>query len=216
MTEQATQAAQDPQAKKPATEVTIVTMEDGRTVAFGGKRSMLKDIITQPDGGIAIRFDFRNGQTLTAPIPTQHLLYAAGFGYAQKLANEVAGLKNDDGTQASDEDKFLAIEALHQRLTDSSDWNRASESSGEGVSGASIVLKALMEVSGKSLAEVKAHIEQKLKDAESRGQKLTRAMLYASLRNPTTRTGQIVERLEREKAAKAPAVNVDEMLEGLM
>lgn len=197
-------------AKKPAPEVTKVQMDDGREVEFTGKRSMLKEIIIEGNV-VSVRFDFRNGQTITADVPPQHLLYAAGHGYAQKLGDEVAGAKAEDGTPASDEDKFLAIEALHQRLSAGTDWNKVAEGGGS-VSGASVVLKAIMEVSGKTLAEVKAFIEKKLADAEARGQKLTRAALYASFRNPTSKTGQVIERLEKDKKAKASAVDADELM----
>lgn len=209
------QGEQTAASTKPATEVANVTMADGRVVAFAGKRRMIKDILTdQAAGTVAVRFDFRNGQTLTAVIPQHHVLYAAGHGYSQKLGDEVAGAKNEDGTPASEEDMYLAVEALHQRLNESTDWNRV-KSGEESVSGASIVLKAIMEVSGKSLAEVKAFIEKKLTDAAERGQKLTRAALYASFRNPTSKTGEVIARLEKEKLAKAPAVDADALMSEL-
>ena len=198
-------------AKKAAPEVVVVEMEDGRKVEFTGKRSMLKEIILA-DESVSVRFDFRNGQTLTAQVPKQHELYAAGHGYAQKLGDEVAGAKGEDGQPISDEDKFLAIEALHNRLAESSDWNKTAEGGGS-VSGASVVLKAIMEVSGKTLAEVKAFIEKKLANAEASGQKLTRQALYASFRNPTSKTGVVIARLEADKKVKAPAVDADELME---
>lgn len=197
--------------KKAAPEVVAVTMEDGRVVEFTGKRSMLKEIVVG-DNSVSVRFDFRNGQSLTAVVPAQHELYAAGHGYAQKLGDEVAGAKDEAGNPISDEDKYLAIEALHNRLNDSNDWNKVAEGGGGSVSGASVVLKAIMEVSGKSLADVKAFIEKKLADAEARGQKLSRQALYASFRNPTSKTGQVIERLEKDKKQKAPAIDADELM----
>jgi hypothetical protein len=200
--------------KKAAPEVTLVEMNDGRKVEFTGKRTMLKEIILSEES-VAVRFDFRNGQTLTAKVPAQHELYAAGHGYGQKLGDEVAGAKGEDGQPISDEDKFLAIEALHNRLTESADWNKAAEGSGGSVSGASVVLKAIMEVSGKTLAEVKAFIDKKLAAAEASGQKLTRQALYASFRNPTSKTGVVIARLEADKKVKAPAADADALMSEL-
>ena len=198
--------------KKAAPEVIAVTMEDGRIVEFTGKRSMLKEIVVE-GSEVFVRFDFKNGQSLKAVVPDQHKLYAAGHGYAQKLGDEVAGAKDEAGNPISDEDKFLAIEALHNRLTNSNDWNKVAEGGGGSVSGASVVLKAIMEVSGKTLAEVKAFIEKKLADAEARGQKLSRQALYASFRNPTSKTGQVIERLEKDKKQKAPALDADALMD---
>jgi len=211
MTQDTTQQAET-KTKKAPVEVVAVEMEDGRTVEFSGKRGMLKEIVLDEQAGTAsVRFDFRNGQTLTAQVPQQHLLYAAAHGYAQKLGDEVAGMKGEDNAPASDEDKVLAIDALHSRLQSSDDWNKVSEGGG-GVSGASVVLKAIMEVSGKTLLDVKAFIEKKLADAAAKGQKLTRAALYASFRNPTSKTGVVIARLEAEKKVKAPAVDADELM----
>jgi hypothetical protein len=211
------QAALKPVEQAPAkssakkTEYTEVKMEDGRTVMFAGKRSMNKEILVAEDNSsVSVRFDFRNGMTSTYQIPGHHILYAAGHGYAQKLGDEVAGMKDPNGAPASEEDKLLAIEALHERLNSSTDWNRVS-SGEESVSGASVVIRAIAEVSGKSLAEVKAFLQAKLADAEARGQKLTRAALYSSFRVSKS-VGPVIERMEKEKASKAPAVNADDLL----
>lgn len=197
-------------SKKAAPEVTPVTMEDGRVVEFTGKVQMYKEIVIV-EGRPGVRFDFRSGLTGTFLVPEALVPYSAGHGYSQKLGDEVAGLKDKDGQPASAEDKMLAIEALHQRIAESGDWNKGATGGG-GVSGASLIIKALMEASGKSLEEIKAFIESKLKKAEAAGQKLTRAALYQSFRNPASKVGQIIDRLEREKIAKAPAVDSDETL----
>jgi len=194
--------------KRPAPTVETVQMEDGRTVTFTGKARMNKEIIIQ-DSRAAVRFDFKNGQTLLAGVPEQHMLYAAAHGYSQKLGDDVAGAKDDKGQPISDEDRFLAVEALHNFLSGSMDWNKVrSGTGGDSVSGASIVLKALVEVSGKTLAEVKANIEKRLSANEARwaaggsvGPKPTRRGLYALLRQPDSAIGKVITRLEAEAAA---------------
>lgn len=196
--------------KKPATEVVTVEMEDGRKVDFAGKRRMIKDLIVE-DNQLAVRFDFRNGMTLTAVIPEHHVRYAAAHGYAQKLGDEVAGMKAEDGSPASEEDMLLAIEALHNRLNESADWRRVS-SGEESVSGAHVVIKAIAEVSGKTVADVKAFLQRKLDEAKARGEKLSRKALYDSFRRPGSKTAEVISRLEAEKKTKEPAVNSDDLL----
>ena len=44
------------------------------------------------------------------------------------------------------------------------------------------------------------------------GEKLTRQELYSSFRNPASKTGQIIKRLEEEKAAKATKFSADDLL----
>lgn len=210
---EAVEVVEAAKAKREPAEV--VEMVDGRSVEFAGKRRMLKENIFSDDGAPGVRFDFRNGQTLTAWVPEQHRAYSAAHGYGQKLGDEVAGAKDEAGNPVSEEDMYLAIEALHDRLVDSADWNKVRTGEG-GVGGAAVVLRAVMEVSGKPLTEVKALLDRKLAEYEARGQKLTRAALYASLRNPTSRTGQVIERMEREKRAKASVVDSDELMDQIL
>jgi hypothetical protein len=192
------------EAKAPRT-ITTVTMTDGRVVEFAGKRKMLKEVIQTPEG-VAVRFDFLDGNTLLAVVPQQHVIYAAGHGYAQKLGDEVAGAKDEAGNPASAEDMFLAVEALHTRLTNSDSWNSVrTAGEGSGVSGAGIVLRAIAEVNGKDIATIKAFMDKKMATAAAAGQKLTRKMLYDSFKQPGTPTAAVIERLEAERAAKAPA-----------
>ena len=72
-----------------------------------------------------------------------------------------------------------------------------------------------MEASGKSLPEVKAFLQKKLDDAKARNEKLSRNDLYNSFRNPSTKVGQIVKRLEEEKLSKTSKVDADEELAAL-
>jgi len=214
--------------RRAAPEVETVTMQDGRTVEFKGRTRVLKDVIFGTDDNgvqrVGVQFDFRNGQTLVAWVPEQHLLYSAGHGYKQRLADDTAGSKDEDGNPISDEDRFLATEALHNYLQGSTDWNRIGErGSSDSVSGAGFVLKALVEVSGKTLEEVKKQIDARLAANEARweaggkvGPKPTRRQLYKIFRQPDSRTGKIIARLEAEAAAKgAPQVLADDELEAL-
>lgn len=125
--------AETTSTKRVAVPPELVVMTDGRTVEFTGRTRLDKTILIDGDS-VAVRFDFRNGQTATYPIPPQHMLYAAGHGWSQKLGDHVAGMKDEKTKEpATEEDMFLAIESLVKDME--SGWNKVR--TGEGtVSGA--------------------------------------------------------------------------------
>lgn len=215
MAEQATQenAGNGTKGKKQPAEVTQVQMKDGRTVGFAGQRKLDKEytidesklqvgddgsVLIAP-GAVKVRIDFRNGETVNFEPKGLQLATAAGHGYVQKLGDEAASEKDVD-------DAYIAISELAERLG-KGEWTVARE--GGGFSGASVVIKAIMEATGKSMEEVKAFLQKKLDDAKARGETLTRPALYAAFRNPNSKTGQIIKRLEDEKASKASAIDAD-------
>jgi hypothetical protein len=202
-----------PAAKRPATEYTKVTMEDGREVIFAGKRKVNKetlideskiamegDIVQLSAGAVSIRMDFRNGKTRTFPLPLALLAQFAGHGGEQKYGDELASPADKP---LSEDDMVIAVEDLDTEIQ-KGNWGRA-RSSGGGVSGASIVVQALMEATGKDQAAIKAYLDKKIASTEG----LTRQALYASFRVPGTKTGAIIARLEAEKAAKSSKVDAD-------
>lgn len=200
---------------KPKTEVTTVKMNDGREVGFAGKRKMVKETlvdekklvvdgntVTLEEGAVSVRLDFRNGETRTFTPPVSLIAKAVGHGFEQKLGDETAGESKVD-------DMVIAVDDLIDRLQ-KGDWTVARE--GGGFSGASIVIRAIMEASGKAMEEVKAFLQRKLDAAVAANQKLSRRDLYDSFRNPNSKTGQIIERLEREERAKNTKVDADAAL----
>jgi hypothetical protein len=202
-----------PAAKRPTTEYTKVTMEDGREVIFAGKRKVNKetlideskiamegDIVQLSAGAVSIRMDFRNGKTRTFPLPLALLAQFAGHGGEQKYGDELASPADKP---LSEDDMVIAVEDLDTEIQ-KGNWGRA-RSSGGGVSGASIVVQALMEATGKDQAAIKAYLDKKIASTEG----LTRQALYASFRVPGTKTGAIIARLEAEKAAKSSKVDAD-------
>jgi hypothetical protein len=191
--------------KKVEPVVTIVTMTDGRKVSFVGKRKMLKEVIIA-DGKVSVRFDLVNGETRTFHVPPNMLLQMAGHGASQKIGDEAAGESDVD-------DIVVAIDDIISRLN-KGEWT-ATRTAGDGFSGASVVIRAIGEVTGKSAEEVKAFLQKKLDDAKARGEALTRRDLYASFRNPSSKTGQIIKKLEEEKASKSAKFNSDDLLKEL-
>lgn len=194
--------------EKPAKKEVVkteVTMTDGRVVTFAGKKKMVKDVLVDHEHGhVAVRFDFVNGETRTFKVGPELRLNFAGHGASQKIGDEAAGEEDVD-------DMIVAIDAIMERLH-RGEWSAKREGSGDGFSGASVVIRAIAEVTGKDAAAVKAFLDGKLAQAEAKGEKLSRQELYKSFRNPNSKTGQVILRMEQEKAAKSNKVNADELL----
>jgi len=199
---------------KSKTEYTEVTLTDGRKATFAGKRKVNKEtvideskIVAEGDvmqiqaGAIALRMDFRNGETRTIPLPLALLPRFAGHGAEQKFGDELATTADKP---LSEDDMVLAIDDLNA-LIQSGKWGAGRATGGGGVSGASVVVQAIMEATGKDQATVKAFLQKKL-DADSG---LTRRALYDSFRVAGTKTGVIIKRLEEAKLAKVAKVDAD-------
>ena len=205
----AQQAGENVAPAKKAREVTTVAMTDGRSVEFVGKKRMDKEVIIAADGSVSVRFDFKNGQTrsISAGDLEQSIqLQAIGHGLSQKVGDETAGEEDVD-------DMVVAVDSIIERLTGGAWTAPRAAGSGDSFSGASVVIKALVEVTGKTAEEIKAFLQSKLDKAAAAGEKLTRAALYASFRVPGTKTAPIIERLEAEKRAKnGGAVSASDLL----
>jgi hypothetical protein len=207
--------------KRKPTEVTEVKMTDGRVVSFSGNRKVLKETILDEgkikvvngrleiaDGAVAIRMDFRNGETRKYPLRLDLIPRFAGHGAEQKYGDELATPADKPMTPA---DMLLAVDDLHDQLFVKGEWRVVSEGGG-GFAGASIVVQAIVEASGKSLADVKAYLQKKLDDAKARNEKLSRKELYDSFRNPNSKTGKIIKRMEEEALSKGAKVDADAAL----
>jgi hypothetical protein len=172
-----------------------VSMDDGEVVKFPGKRQLLKSSSFEADGTIVTRFDFRNGEVRTFRLEAGAELLArfAAHGIEQKIGDEVAGL--DDI-----EDKILAIDGIMERLQ-AGDWSATRESS--GLAGTSVLARALIQVTGKTPAQVKEFLKGK-----SNAEKL-------ALRQ-NAKIAPVVQELEAKKKRKEKeAVDTDGMLEEL-
>lgn len=179
--------------KRRPTEITTVTMEDGRVLEFAGKRKLLKESIID-DQGVAVRLDFRNGKTVLFRIPDSLMLNFAGHGAEQKLGDATAGEDDVD-------DMVLAVEELAERLN-KGEWSMKREAG--GMSGTSVLLQALVKLSqqngnAKSVEEVKAFLKPKT------------AAEKMALRN-SKQLKPIVEEIEVAKAAKSQNIDTDALL----
>lgn len=168
-----------------------------REVDFVGKRKMLKESLF-PEGQLPIvRLDFRNGESRSFQIPEELLYRFAAHGAEQKLGDETAGETDVD-------DMVLAVDDLISRLSkrgeDGSfqgEWNTKRE--GGGMSGTSVLIKALVEKTQKTTEQITAWLKDK-----TPAQK-------AALRAEAT-IKPIIERLEAEKLAKAEKVDTNALL----
>ena len=188
-------ATAKPVKKEPT--INTVTLTDGRIVDFVGKRKLLKASEVTPDGKIQTTLDFVNGETRTFTIPDALLAKFASHGAEQKLGDEIAGVDDID-------DAVMAIDELIDRLYNG-EWGVARDKS--GLAGASILMRALVESTGKTAEEIKKFLSDK-----------TAAQKAALRTNPKIKP--IVDRLEAEKAAKsakkADAVDTDALLNELV
>lgn len=209
------------QTKKPKAEVTMVKMQDGREVGFAGKRKVLKDTLIDEskisvdkdgvyigNGAVTVRMDFRHGVTKLFPLNAALLAKFAGHGGEQKFGDELA---SSAAEPMSPEDMVIAVEDLNQQVNVDGNWAAVREGGG-GFAGASVVVLAIAEASGKTVEAVKAFLQGKLDAAKAANQKLSRKDLYDSFRNPKTKVGAIIKRMEEERLAKDSKVDADSAL----
>lgn len=207
-----------PAAAKAKREVETVAMSDGRTVEFAGaKTKVLKEAlvkVSRNDAIVAVpidqltaeelanthvedifvRMDFRNGSFRDFPLNPALGLRFAAHGALQKYGDQLAG------EDAPDLDDWAAsVDKLHEQLQ-AGDWKKARE--GGSMAGTSVLIQALVEITGKSSEEVRAYIKD-----------WNQAEKQAMRRDPEV--APIVKRIEEEKAAKLAHVDTSKLKSGL-
>lgn len=167
-----------------------VTMTDGAVVQFNKKQKLVKTSTISDAGEISIRLDFLNGQTRNFVVPSSLLARFAAHGAEQKLGDAIAGETDID-------DAVLSIDDLIARLS-AGDWNTVRASG--AFSGASVLLQALVEASGKTKEDITAFLATK-----------TQAEKLALRRSAKLKP--IIERIEAEKSSKSKSsVDTDSLL----
>lgn len=200
------------EAKRPKVEKISVKMTDGRTVEFPLSRKVDKTVIEVDGLPAGVRFDYVNGDTrtyLASELPAYCAAYSACHGLAQKVGDSTAGAKDKEMTV---EDIVMSHDEIWARLV-KGDWN-VERGTGDSMAGASIIIKALVEVTKRDAAWVKAYLEKMLEDGKAGG--LTRQKMYSSFRDPKSQVGQVIRRLEEEKAAANAAFNADDLAAKMM
>lgn len=177
-------------ASKPKTEKNPVTMSDGSTVEFNKKQKLVKTSTIDEAGNISVRLDFSNGQTRNFQPRSDLLARFAAHGIEQKLGDAIAG-------ETDVNDAVESVDDLIGRLNNG-EWN-ITRAAG-AFSGTSVLIQALVEVSGKSVEDIRAFLANK-----------SQAEKIALRRSDKLRS--TIERLEAEKASKSKnAVDTDSLL----
>jgi len=207
--------------KRPKTEYEKVTMTDGREVEFPKNRKLDKrSLVTGVDGhtgNTAVRLDYSNGETRMFEIPgaevlavflpdlseveqsrVKFLLRAAAHGIEQKLGDEMAYTPKKDEPEPTLEDKIEWVDELASRLQ-ALDWTVTREGGGGGA-GASTLIQALVELSGKTKDEIRDFLKTGGKDAEGKPAPLSREERAAIRRTPVVKAK--IEEIEAAIAAK--------------
>jgi hypothetical protein len=206
-----------------ATEYKKVTMADGRVVTFAGKRKVNQEVLIDASkvvkegetvgflpGAVSVRFDFLSGISKVITPPPSAYPQFLGHGIAQKYRTELYGSGDKEPTT---NELLEALNALDAKIAKGV-WGREPANP----SSIPIIIRAIMEVTGKPQEDVRAFIKRKLEESKKlpAGQRLTREELYESFRRPGTKTGIVIRRLEEEeKAKKAAAIDVDAELAAL-
>ena len=220
-----TGAAPAAAASKRKTEYTEVTMSDGRKVSFPynaetgkGRQLQKQSLIPGEDGytgPAAVRLDFVNGETRTYVIPgaefladflaepdyqakARFLLKHACHGAEQKLGDELAYTPKAGEAQPTIEDKIEWIDELMGRLS-GLEWGTEREAN--PLAGVGNLVKALMELSGKSKDEIREFLKSLTREEKAQ----------MKLMQPVK---GVIERLEAE-ALRAKGVDVTSKLAGL-
>ena len=103
-------------ASKPWVPVETVQMTDGRLVDFSGKQMVQKSSWVDMAGAVAVRLDFRNGQTRTLALRDDMIAKYASYGAERKVSNEMTGVNDVD-------EAVRAVERLISRL-DRGEWTK--------------------------------------------------------------------------------------------
>lgn len=175
-------------AKAEQTSTRLVRMDDEREVEFSGKRKMIKETVIDANG-VKIRLDFSNGETRLFTIPEALYDQFAAHGAEQKLGDEIAGVEDV-------EDCIMGIDNLMDRLA-KGQWAQRRE--GGGISGTSVLARALAEMSGKGMDEIKVFLA-------------TKNMAEKIALRQNQKIKPIIDRLEAEKANKKSNVDTDALL----
>jgi hypothetical protein len=165
----------------------------------GKKSDISSDIF-----GSVLTLTFSNGESLELDVATlspQIQVDAALHGVKQKLVDAAAIARDTStGRSATIADKYAAVREVFDRITGPNPtWNKVRTAGESG--GNSLLLRALMQRSGKSRTEIEAFLEPRTKEEKAAmSAREDIAAIIATLR----------------KATIDPAIDTDDLLSGLI
>lgn len=135
------------------------------TVTTGKKSDITSDIF-----GSVLTLTFSNGESLELDITTlshQIAMEATLHGCKQKLVDAAAIARDTTtGKSATINDKYEAVKEVFDRITGpNATWNKVRSAGESG--GNSLLLRALMQLSGKSKAEIESFLEPRTKEEKA-------------------------------------------------
>lgn len=191
---------------KKEREFEVVRMADGREVQFSGapgaqraQRMKKESLFNDAGQWIGTRFDFRDGRSIlfdVARLPTQladnsgsydALGVLASHGAEQKFGDSAAGAKTVS-------DMFDEVDGTIEQVYEGR-WTVERE--GGSFAGTTLLLRALVEQTGKPVDALRAWLKTKTKEQKD-----------AMKDHPSSPLKPIVERLRAEEAAKAAHVDL--------
>lgn len=168
-----------------------IKFPDSSEFDFGEKSKVKKQTGLNPDTGAPlVVFYFSNGQMRKFECPENLITKAAAHGLSQKIGDAFAGVDSVD-------DCVLAFDEMTERLG-KGEWNAEREVA-SGAGGASVLARAIAELTGKDIESVRA----KLKTLSPKAKTQMRS-------NPQLRP--IIERMESEKTRKGDPVDTEALL----
>lgn len=152
-----------------------------------------KSVVSTDIFGTTLTLNFITGQELSVTLDNlspEIIKQAALHGLKQKLVDAAAIARNtDNGDSATPTDKYNAVKTVYDRITrEDGTWNAIRE--GEVKHQGGIFVRAVMELTGKSKADIDAAMEGYSKE-----------QIAALKKNP--RVMDIMQRMQREEAAAA-------------
>lgn len=156
--------------------------------------------------GTSLTLTFAHGQTLrldAARLDPSIREQAMLHGLKQKLVDAAAiGRNPDTGRSATIADKFEAVREIFDRITGPNPtWNKVRGGESSGLGGNSLLLRALMRITGKPRETLVAFLESKSKEER------------AALRKQS-RVASVILEIQAEEAAKT--IDTDGLLDELL
>jgi hypothetical protein len=177
---------------------------EAQTMATQSNTTGKKSDISSDIFGSVLTLTFSNGESLELDVATlspQIQVDAALHGVKQKLVDAAAIARDTaTGRSATIADKYAAVREVFDRITGPTPtWNKVRTAGESG--GNSLLLRALMQRSGKSRAEIEAFLEPHTKEEKAAmSAREDIAAIIATLR----------------KATIDPAIDTDDLLSGLI
>jgi hypothetical protein len=191
MSENTTETEVETKAKAARQKVEV-TMANGRVVSFSEGTKAQKELITEGDAVVGVRFDFVHGDSRElklSDLPAALIAHAAAHGLAQKLGDSYASKK------VGPEDAVQAIDKIIEALKNG-DWSIRSADVGESMAGIGVLTVDCAQVYSVTIEQAK----DTLKGFSTKEKAAMRAQ---------PEIAAAIQKIEAERLAKSGGVDAD-------